>query len=159
VLFLDLKGRDVRLSSLVIEVFDRDAPTRRYAVCSQTWHLLAPFEGRPAVTVAYSVGSRRQLRRVIPLLEQIGPHAVSIHARLLDPATMRALKAVASLVIPWAVKDEVQMRQLLDWGVDGISSENLDLLRILRAGLLEPPAGLGGEKNIVTGAPPHQVDG
>jgi glycerophosphoryl diester phosphodiesterase len=131
VLLLDLKGQEWRLPDRVFEVLKEHAPNRPFAVSSQNWDLLDAFRSHPRATVFYSVGNRRQLRALSGRLDFAGRHAVSIHARLLDPETVNALKLRASAVVPWRVDTPAQMQRLLAWGVDGINADELHLLRML----------------------------
>lgn len=128
-LLLDLKGTDRRLPDAVAEAVAERGRDVTVAVCSRNWALLEPFNGRPEVTVVHSVGSLAELRRVAGWLTGHGQHAVSVHQRLLTPEVIRVLKERARAVLTWPVNSEGPARRLLAWGVDGIISDDLDLLR------------------------------
>jgi glycerophosphoryl diester phosphodiesterase len=128
---LDLKGTDRRLPSELIETLRRYGGTRIVAVSSRNWDILEPFRDMPEVAVIHSVGSGRQLRTVAERLTWGRQHAVAIHRRLLTPAVLRALKERAPLVVSWPVNRDDHARQLLDWGVDGVITDDFGLLRRL----------------------------
>jgi glycerophosphoryl diester phosphodiesterase len=130
-LLLDLKGRNGRLASAVLELIRPRLASRRLTVCSRSWHMLEPFAGVPGVSLVHSVGSRRQLRALRRLSAARPLHGVSIHERLLDRATVRDLRARADLVMTWPVTTLERARELAAWGVDGLISENLELARPL----------------------------
>jgi hypothetical protein len=124
-LMLDLKGRDARLSGLVLEAI-RDAGRRSTIVCSRSWNLLAPFEGDPGVRVVHSVGSHRQLRSLLRF--PVGSlEGVSIHARLLDDIVAPMIRERAELVFAWPVNTLARARELAALGVSGMISDRLQL--------------------------------
>jgi glycerophosphoryl diester phosphodiesterase len=64
------------------------------------------------------------------------PPSISCFHRLLMPATIDALKEAGSTIFAWTVDSEPRARQLLAWGVDGITSNRLEMLDRL----LKPPS-------------------
>ncbi len=132
-LMLDLKGTEPHLPGDVLRLLHRLAPERPVTVCSQSWHLLEGFREAPGVRVAHSVGNARQLARVFAKLTWHDQHAISIHRRLLSPPLVRALRAVAPLVMSWPVNTPDTLAELRRWGVNGMISDNLALLRQLKS--------------------------
>lgn len=128
---LDLKGTDVRTAEAVLDIARRTLPARAFAVCSQQWQLLEPFQRVPNVHVVYSVGNTEQLRKVVRHLAGKDCAGISIDQGLLTPATVRALTAVAPVVMTWPVNSTARLSELLRWGVSGIISDNLLLLHRL----------------------------
>lgn len=118
-LVLDLKGRDRRLAGLVLDALA--GFEGQVFVCARSWSLLEAFVGRPRVSTVASVGTRRQLRRLLRL-ETIAD-AVSIHARLLDRAVVAELRERVRLVLSWPVNTPADGRRLSGWGVDGLISD------------------------------------
>ena len=51
--------------------------------------------------------------------------------RFLDAAQVRACHAAGVRVLPWTVNDEADWLRLLDWGVDGITTDYPDRLAAL----------------------------
>ena len=127
-LLVDLKGRDRRLPEALLAVIGRHRGHRWHVVSSQSWSLLDALGATPWLSTVYSIGNRRQLRRIWSRLGRMEHPAVSIHQRLLDPATVRALKERSTSIITWPVNDKWRKDELVAWGVDGIISDNLELL-------------------------------
>jgi len=132
-LMLDFKPGDEAFSRQVLESMRRLLPGRRYTVCSQFWPLLESFIDEPGVRVVHSVGNGRALRRVLPHLQQHPRErrAISIHRKLLTPGVVAELCAEVPLVMSWPVNTEAHLRELQSWGVNGVISDNMDLLRML----------------------------
>jgi glycerophosphoryl diester phosphodiesterase len=138
VLFFDLKGWSQRLPEQMLSVLRERAPGRPYAVSSRNWGMLDLFWGRPEATVFFSVGNPRQYRAILARLERDGPLAVSIHARLLDQRSVQCLTSRGALVVPWQVTSLAHAQRLLAWGVDGVSVDDLRILRDLKNGCTSP---------------------
>ena len=131
-IMLDLKGNDARLPGVVIRALDAFPRTGVVAVCSTSWALVDAFGWRKGVTLIHSVGKARHLRRLLPHLAshaEVVPVAISINQRLLNADTVRALKDVAAHVMTWPINDAARARELVAWGVDGIISDDIDVLR------------------------------
>ena len=123
-LLLDLKGADPRLSELVPPLLP---PDRRVSVCSRSWALLEPFLGLDHVRVVYSVGTSRELEALLALPEDEPLDGVSIHERLLDPATVAALRRRTALILAWPVGNARRARELVALGVDGVITQDIKL--------------------------------
>jgi glycerophosphoryl diester phosphodiesterase len=130
-LMFDLKGSDPELSAQLLAILREEAHGRPYTVCSQAWHLLEPFRHESHVTVVHSVGSERLLRRVPDVLTWHDKHAISIHSKLLDHRRVKALQQVAPTIMTWPINTQERLERVLDYGVNGIISDELDLLRTL----------------------------
>lgn len=127
---LDLKGRDPRLSTAVLELLRPHlAAGRRVMICARSERLLGPFAGLPGVAIVRSVGNRRQLRALASSSVQLD--GISIHERLLDRETVRDLRRRAAFVMSWPVTTLERARELAAWGVDGLITEDFDLMRAL----------------------------
>jgi glycerophosphoryl diester phosphodiesterase len=133
-IMLDLKGRDVRLSRLVLEALaarGRGAP--RVTICARSRGLLEPFRGEAGVRAVLSVGNKRQLREFSRRADAGRLDGVSVHERLLDATTVRQLAEHADVVMVWPVRTVQQARRLLSWGVNGlITDEPEALLGVVR---------------------------
>lgn len=126
-LMLDLKGQDPRLPRRVAAVLAA-APARSVTVCSRNWRHLAPFEAIEDVRVVHSIGSRRQLARLLRLFAGRRLEGVSIHRRLLSPESVAALKSVSAMIMTWPVETADEARRLAALGVDGVISQNYEAL-------------------------------
>lgn len=129
----DLKGADPLLPAALAHAMEELAPGRAYWVCSQSWELLEAFRRQPDVRVAHSVGNRSQLQRVWDRLNWGTDHAISIHMRLLTPAVVRSLHEKASTIFTWPVNTRAAYEAVRELGVDGITSDNIELLAELAA--------------------------
>ena len=129
-LFLDLKGRHPGLPGALREALGRLGKVRPVVVCSQRWHLLDALLPYPELGLVYSIGNPRMLRDVWPRLDRLEQPAVSIDQRLLTPETVRAFKERSAAVVTWTVNDEARADELRAWGVDGVISDNVELLPI-----------------------------
>jgi glycerophosphoryl diester phosphodiesterase len=127
-LMLDLKGRDPRLSRLVLQAVNESGRLRPLTVCARSSRLLAQFAGMPNVRTVFSVGSRRQLRALDRRLGGLRPDAISIHERLLDRSTVERLTALAGTVMTWPVKTVEDARRLAGIGVRGLITDVPELL-------------------------------
>jgi glycerophosphoryl diester phosphodiesterase len=125
---LDLKGRDLRLSALVAAEIRRHRDGVAMTVCSRNWALLTPLQALEHVRLVHSVGSRRQLAALRNGLAAPELRGVSIHRRLLDPATIADLRERAGLLLSWPVVTAAEARTLWDWGVDGVITERFEAL-------------------------------
>lgn len=134
-LMLDLKGGSRRLAHRVRAALVADGRTT-VTVCARRWHLLEPFADDAGVRTVHSVGSRRGLKRLLAERRRSGRRVagVSIHARLLDPATVRELQEATELVMTWPVSTLAHGRELLGWGVDGLITDVPHELAALFAG-------------------------
>ena len=88
----------------------------------------------PDVRVAYSVRSERQLRRYIGLriagaLPQVP--VVVRHTLLHSAPELEALRHWAGYVGAWTVDDVARARELAAWGVDQLTSNELEVLTAL----------------------------
>lgn len=129
-LMLDLKGRDVAGAVAVRDQMRRDLPGVAYTVCSQSWALLGAF--RDDARVVHSVGSASRLRR-LPRALPSDARAVAVNVRLLDRERVAALRARVDEVLTWRVNDVETLERVLDWGVTGVITDSLHIVRALRA--------------------------
>lgn len=130
-LMLDLKGRSPRLAADVLAALRPTLGRRRITVCARAWPLLEPFEGLAGVRTIHSVGSARQLQKLLRRAHGRRLQGISIHERLLDPATVAELRDVADLVLTWPANAAGRARELVAMGVDGLITDRLELAREL----------------------------
>jgi len=129
-LLVDLKGRSTALPIAIVETLRRHDALARSALCTQEW---GPLEAARAlgddVHVVYSLGQPEHLIAFLARRQEgTVPPWTSCSHRLLTPATVAALKDAGSAIIAWTVDDERRARDLLAWGVDGITSNNYAML-------------------------------
>lgn len=119
-LLLDLKGRDPRLSELVLAQLP---PGRQVTVCARSRGLLEPFAELEHVRLLQSVGSLRQLRTLLGTADGLVLDGVSIHERLLDERVAAELLRYGATVVTWPVNTLQRARELALLGVHGLISD------------------------------------
>jgi glycerophosphoryl diester phosphodiesterase len=122
-LVLDLKGTRLQLAERVREAITPQFGHRRFTVCARRWRLLAPFAGDPVRRV-YSVGTARQLRRLLVRFDGERLDGVSVHERLLDAASVLSLKSIAEVLMTWPVNRPERARELVGLGVDWLITDD-----------------------------------
>ena len=137
-LMLDLKGRDPRLPALVAAALGEHATGAPVTVCARHWPLLDLLPGVPAVRPVHSVGARRQLEGLRRRFDGRRLDGVSIHRKLLDARTVQDLRRRADVVMTWPVQTRGDVRELVDWGVQGLITESP---RLVAAELSDMGAG------------------
>ena len=128
-LVLDLKGRDPRLAKGVAEAL---AP-RRHAgghttVCARHWPLLEELKDVPGTRLVHSVGSTRQLRRLLRRHRGRRIESVAIHERLLDSRTATELHELADVILAWPVNTLERAQELIRLEVEGLISDRPSLV-------------------------------
>lgn len=122
-LMLDLKGYDPRMPVRVLAATRAWRAGRRLVVSARSWRIADRLRGEDRVATLHSVGTRRQVGR---LLRRYGPGAlegVSVDRRILTPAVVAALRERAPEVWSWPVDDPATARELAGWGVTGFISD------------------------------------
>ena len=130
-LLLDLKSPDVGPAAAAI-VAARTS-TGPVLVCGNG-RAMAAFRGVPDVHRLLSAGDATELAQVQEALRS-GPPAdgVSVHVSLLTPAVVERLLARVPRVLAWPVNDRRTLAVLLDRGVNGVISDDADVLRAVVA--------------------------
>ena len=122
-LMLDLKGHDRQLPDRVVAAIEDVGMTGRVTVCSQDWRLLERLSGQAGIRIVHSIGSARALARLLTGFAGEELAGISIHRRLLDPATARDLRARTALLLSWPVESVPVAQGLAALGVDGLISQ------------------------------------
>lgn len=130
-LFLDLKGDNPDLGLTVVEMLRTQATARKAVLCSRTYSQLDPLVGEPGVTIFYSVGEVKEFAAAWPRLERMEWPAISMHRKLATPEIINRLKQMQATIICWNVNTTEQARHLHELGVDGFTSDNLCMLRLI----------------------------
>lgn len=130
---IDLKGRPAGLPDALVSAIRRDDAFERTALCGKEWAALDRARALDArASVVFSLATPDHLHQYLARRRDgSAPPGASCHHRLLTPATVDALKSAGSTILAWTVDSEARARQLLSWGVDGITSNRLDLLNRL----------------------------
>ena len=133
-LLLDLKGRAADLPGALATALQRRDALPRVALCSQEWGPLdAARRLEPALHVFFSLGREEHVPAYLDRLAAgAAPPFTSISHRLLTPDRVAELHRHGVTMIAWTVNQPARARELVSWGVDGITSDSLGLLRSLR---------------------------
>jgi glycerophosphoryl diester phosphodiesterase len=135
-LFLDIKSSSPRAAWAVLELYnDNESMMPRTAVSSQQWKLLDRLaQARTDMRMFYSVGRASEIEALLRRTEgEHPPYGTSIRHSLLTPEVIERLHAARLCVYAWTVNREERALELVDWGVDGIISDDVSLLREIDA--------------------------
>lgn len=128
-LFIDFKGTLPWLGERAIEAIEAVQQGRQVIVCGRAWTQLDPIESFPNVHAFYSVGNEAELALVWEKLEAQENPAISIQHNLLDDDTIGRLNDLDTTIVAWTVNDPDIAAQLFRKGVDGFTSDNVELLK------------------------------
>jgi glycerophosphoryl diester phosphodiesterase len=130
--FVDVKGAHPRLPRAIVSAVRDCGVPERVAVCGQNWQMLdAIGREEPRIAVYHSLGSTAHFaayRQATPQPSGVRVAGVSAWRQLLTEADVRLFQARGLRVIAWTVNKAAEAGKLADWGVDGITSDRLDLL-------------------------------
>lgn len=142
-LLLDLKGRDEGLAEALAKALERAGAVDSVAFTSPTWSYLDRLsELLPEVTRFYTIGSLQRLAALRPRLERREIARVAIDSRMLTAEIVAELgRAEVETITTWAVETPEKAREVLAWGVRGITSDSLPLLVALREGRISASGG------------------
>lgn len=126
-LLLDLKGPDPRLGPRVLRALR--AAGRPAWISARIWRTADRLRGAPGVTVMHSVGTERQLARLLRRRRPGSLQGVCVDHRILTPARVAALRERAPEVWTWPVDDRATGERLAGWGVTGLISDHPAELR------------------------------
>lgn len=138
---LDLKESDPRYVDRVMGFVWANGEGRRVIVASRDPGVLEAFAGRlPSVYRLLSIGSERELEapRDDPAT-MASIDGVTIRATLLDAEAVAWFGERRLLVMAWTVDRLGRANDLVGWGVDGITTNNLAIARLLGS---DEPGGL-----------------
>lgn len=130
-IFLDLKNGGAEAAALMRRVLARRNPGGRVVASSQQWRTLRAIrEHSPEVDAFYSIDVRAKLDLFLSVVDRdTRPRGVSCRHRLLDQRMVRLLHQRGLLVVAWTVDDIERARELVSWGVDGITTHNVAEMR------------------------------
>lgn len=128
-LMLDLKGAFSGIGAAVRRVLVEQSDGREIIVCSRNWRALGRLGHVDGVRIAYSVGSPRQLTRLLRRPEHDRLDMVVVKRDLLSPAVATRLRALAGTVMSWPVDTVEQMDALIGMGVEGLITHRPEVLQ------------------------------
>jgi glycerophosphoryl diester phosphodiesterase len=146
-LFLDIKSATPRAADAVLELYhDNESMMPRTRVSSKQWNLLDRIaRAGTDMEMYYSIGRGGSVDRLLQRARIAPrPHGTSIrHSLLSSRDVIERLHEADLRVFAWTVNRLERAEELIDWGVDGIISDELDVLRLpggARAGSGAPPS-------------------
>ena len=126
---LDLKGPG-QVGARVAELVHAAAPSAPVLACSRWWPGLRAFADlpwvRPVLTARTALEMRRLRRR---LAVGPAPYGVSLHGSLLSRPVVARLRDQVEVVMTWGVNDLDALRDVVTLGVNGVISDDADVLQ------------------------------
>jgi glycerophosphoryl diester phosphodiesterase len=140
---LDLKGRRASTAIALARALhdqvlgagavDDGSPQRTILVCGRWWPSVEKVAELPFVRPVLSARNRGELARLRRRLAAGTPvHGVSVHRSLLTSPVVAQLHRHVEVVMTWPVNDVATLEAVLDVGVTGIISDDLDVLAELQ---------------------------
>ncbi|MFC5178599.1 glycerophosphodiester phosphodiesterase [Nocardioides taihuensis] len=128
-LMLDVKGRRPSTAEAVARQLHDSGIEHPIWVCGRWWPAIDTLATLDFVRPVLSARNRSELGRLRRrLADGPGVHGVSVHASLLDEAVVAELDARVEVVMSWPVNDVPLLGRLLGIGVNGIISDEPDVL-------------------------------
>lgn len=126
---LDLKGRRVSAGRAVAELLHAQGHDRPVLVCGRYWPSVEALADLPFVRPVLSARTRAELRRLRERVTRTpAPYGVSVHLTLLDTPLVAELLRSVEVVMSWPINDPATLDHALDIGVNGIISDEPDVL-------------------------------
>ena len=123
--FLDIELKVKDLESKVLTALGNHPPTQDYVVSSFIPDVIMDLEARsPAVCIGLICESAAQLAR----WRDLPVDCVIPHQSLVSQLMVQDIQAAGHRIFVWTVNDAEGMRRLAHWGVDGIISDDTELL-------------------------------
>lgn len=129
-ILLDLKTDDgPRATELVERIISGGPDPARCYASTRGWDTL-PALAAAGYRTWRTIGDAAALATVLAM-ETVPDHAVTVRHRLLTPETLAALRQRVPLVMTWTVNVPGRARTLIGYGVDGITTDSVEVLRLV----------------------------
>lgn len=130
-IFLDLKNGGAASAALLRQILTNSPHPERVVASSQQWMALrAISEMSPDVDAFYSIDVQAKLDLFLSVADRDNrARGVSCRHSLLSQAIVRDLHERDLLVVAWTVDDLDRARELTSWGVDGLTTHNVEQMR------------------------------
>ena len=140
--FLDIELKVKDLESKVLTALNHDPPSQDYVVSSFIPDVLLDLEARSSrVCIGLICETAAQLAR----WRDLPVDCVIPHYSLVNRLMVQNIQAAGHRIFVWTVNEEESMRRLVHWGVDGIISDDTELLVRTLKGTAPPKAhGVAG---------------
>jgi len=127
-ILLDLKETQVgRRDALVAAIIETLPNSGRYIACSPLGDDLDALRDKGFRTWR-TIGGRSELKAVLNGGE-LADDAVTVDHRLLSQALVERLHAYTATVVAWTVNDVKRAAALREWGVDGVTTDRVEVMR------------------------------
>ncbi len=129
--FLDLKNGGAEAAQLVRRSLDAAGTGVSIAASAQQWRILrALAEAVPEADLFYSIDVVAKLDLFLSVMERdVVPRGVSCRHELLTPALVQRLHERGLAVVAWTVDELERARELVSWGVDGVTTHQVKAFR------------------------------
>ncbi|MBN9620954.1 MAG: glycerophosphodiester phosphodiesterase [Actinobacteria bacterium] len=132
VVLLDLKAREPAERTRLLRALDESLPLRsRYRACTSEPSDLAALRSAGFATWR-TVGDAADLAAVLAE-PRLPDEAVTVRHTLLDADVVARLHQRVASVVAWTVNDPRRAARLRELGVDGVTTDRIDVLRNLTA--------------------------
>ena len=140
--FLDIELKVTDLESKVLSALSQYRPAQDYVVSSFIPEVLMDLEARSStVCIGLICETSAQLAR----WRDLPVDCVIAHHSLVNRLLVQDIQAAGRRIFAWTVNEEESMRRLAHWGVDGIISDDTELLVRTLKGTAPPKAhGVAG---------------
>jgi hypothetical protein len=130
---LDLKGRRTSTARSVATLLQQE-DARPVLACGRHWPSVDSLSSLPFVRPVLSARNRTELTRLHRRLRSGPPvYGVSVHRSLLDSAVVAELADEVDIVMTWPVNTVAHLEEVLAMGVNGVISDERDVLAELLA--------------------------
>jgi glycerophosphoryl diester phosphodiesterase len=137
---LDLKGRRVSTGRAVAGILHDWSPDRDILVCGRYWPSVEHVAELDFVRSVLSSRNRAELaalRRRLDSTHLSRPYGVSVHVSLLRAPLVAWLLDRVQVVMTWPVDDARTLDRVLTLGANGIITNEVDVLKAVRARAVE----------------------
>jgi glycerophosphoryl diester phosphodiesterase len=124
--FLDIELKVKGLERVVLDLFLRHKPRRGFVVSSFIPSVLKSLRASDA---SLPLGLICETKTQLKLWTETPVDYVIPHHALVDPDLIRKIKGAGRKVIVWTVNDAGEMARFAEAGVDGVISDDTELLR------------------------------
>jgi glycerophosphoryl diester phosphodiesterase len=123
--FLDIELKVKGLERIMIDLFLRHRPRRGFVVSS---FVPGALKSLRALDDTVPLGLICEFENQLRLWTELPVAYVIPHHALVDAELVRKVKGAGKKIIVWTVNDSVDMKRFADFGVDGIISDDTNLL-------------------------------
>ena len=130
-IFLDLKNGGSGAATLLRRMLAANPHPDRIVASSQQWATLRAIrEMLPEIDAFYSIDVRAKLELFLSVADRdTRPRGVSCRHSLLTKRIIDTLHDRGMLVVAWTVDDEERARELVSWGIDGLTTHKVREMR------------------------------